>query len=385
MKELHLPYRSTRDGTALLPALIIIGMVTVIVVLFFSMSTVQMRSSSSHVAVHDVSTLQDMAVNAAIGQMRMGTTENNALWISQPGAVRTYDSSNGAASRVYKLYSAREMVVNATALTNASALNLENDVPADWNTHAGVYADLNEPAMDGAGDLIFPVVDPRAMDMAVPSYPDSRTPEGFQYSKQLAVSSTSINGVNAPGGPSSAQRLPMPVRWIYVLQDGGMGVMDDSTPPRFTPFAGQSNASSANPIVGRYAFWTDDESAKVNINTASEAIFWDTPRCATSREVEFATTPPVRNEVQRFGGHPATTCLSTVFYPGERLVPGSTEMNRKLENIYAITPRVNADGGIVRANNQPVTFDTDRLYSSVDELLLDDPSDTGSGAIPFNK
>jgi uncharacterized protein (TIGR02600 family) len=372
-------------GTALLPALIILGMVTIVVVLFFSMSTVQMRSSSSHAAVHDVAALQDMAVNAAIGQMRMGTTESNALWISQPGAIRTYGATSGTGSRVYKLYSARDMVVQASMLATASAQNLEGDVPSDWNTRTGAFADLNEPAVDEAGDLAFPIVDPRAMDMATPSYPDSKTPEGFQYSQKLAVSSATVNGVRLPDSVASSQRLPMPVRWIYVLQDGSIGVMDDSTPPRFTPFTGQSNASRENPIVGRYAFWADDESAKININTASEAIFWDTPRCATEREIEFAVKPPVRNEVQRFGGHPATTCLSTVFFPGERLVPGTSTMNQKLEQIYAVTPRVNADGGIVKGNNQPVNFDTDRLYASVDELLLDDPSGTSSAATAFNK
>ncbi|RBP42643.1 uncharacterized protein (TIGR02600 family) [Roseimicrobium gellanilyticum] len=364
-----------RQGTALLPALLILGMVTIVVVLFFSMSTVQMRSSASQAAVHDVTTLQDMAMNNAIGQMRMGTTESKALWISQPGAIRTYIANSGLGSRVYKLYSARDMVVENSMLISASAQNLETDVPNDWDARPGTYTDLNEPALDEAGDFVFPIVDPRVMDMVSPTYPDSKVPEGFQYSQHLAVSNASINGVRLPGNTASMQRLPMPVRWIYVLQDGSIGVMDDSTSPKFTPFSGQSLASKENPIVGRYAFWTDDESAKININTASEAIFWDTPRCATNREIEFAVKPPVRNEVQRFGGHPATTCLSTVFFPGEKLVPGSTTMNQKLEQLYAITPRVNADGGIMAGNSVPVNFDTDRLYASVDELLIDDPSD----------
>lgn len=61
--------------------------------------------------------------------MRQGTTETNALWISQPGAIRTYGKSTGTASRIYKLYSAQEMVVSAAGLTDGSALNLESDVP----------------------------------------------------------------------------------------------------------------------------------------------------------------------------------------------------------------------------------------------------------------
>lgn len=49
---------------------------------------------------------------------------------------------------------------------------------------------------------------------------------------------------------------PMGMAWIYVYQNG-----DRST-----------NASPAidpnNPIIGRYAFWVDDESTRVNVNTA---------------------------------------------------------------------------------------------------------------------
>lgn len=372
-------------GTALLPTLLITAMLTIIVVLFFGMSTVQLRSSSQEAATHDLASLQDMALNSAIGQLRMGTTENNALWISQPGAVRTYGLNTGEPSRVYKLYSAKDMVVSAAGLSGASAKNLENDVPTDWNAKPAVYGDINEPALDAGGDLAFPVVDPRAMDMANPSYPTSKTPEGFRYSGTLAASSKNITGVKLPGAGASSQRLPMPVRWIYILRDGSMGVMEDAAAPKFTPFEGHKDASADNPIVGRLAFWTDDESTKVNINTASEALFWDTPRCVTPRDVEFAQEPPVRNEVQRFGGHPATTCLSSVFYPGERLLPQSQQSREKLENIYAVTPRVNADGGLMRGNNVPINFDTDRLYSSVDEFLLDDPSDESGEGSAFSR
>lgn len=370
-------------GTALLPALLIVGMVTLVVVLFFSMSTVQLRSSASHAAAHDLNTLQDMAVNAAIAQMRQGTTETDALWISQPGAIRTYGSNTGTASRIYKLYSAQEMVVSAAGVTDGVTLNLESDVPPSWDAQPGVYADLNEPALDDAGNLLFPVVDPRAMDMAAPTYPGSTTPEGFAYDSKLAVSKSAVNGVKVPGSAASSQRLPMPVRWIYILQDGSLGVMSAAASPKFVPFSGQKAVSASNPIVGRLAFWTDDESGKVNINTASEGMFWDTPRCVTSRELEFARNPPVRNEVQRFGGHPATTCLSTIFYPGELLRPTDPASVTRLQNLYDVTPRVNANAGLLLSNNSPVVFDTDRLYASADELLLDDPSDTTSKPLAF--
>ena len=46
------------------------------------------------------------------------------------------------------------------------------------------------------------------------------------------------------------------VRWIYQEQDG---TLLPAFPATFNP---------ANPIVGRFAFWVDDESTKINVNTA---------------------------------------------------------------------------------------------------------------------
>ena len=107
--------------------------------------------------------------------------------------------------------------------------------------------------------------------------------------------------------------------------------------------------TKANPIVGRMAFWADDDSSKVNINTAGGFIsppdkdedsnvkaamdyagsFWDTPRVQTvfdrgtakktGDELGLVDLPglancqPAQNEFQRYPGHPSTTSLGVVF------------------------------------------------------------------------
>lgn len=49
---------------------------------------------------------------------------------------------------------------------------------------------------------------------------------------------------------------PMELKWIHLRQDGSR----DTTPtPALDP---------GNPIIARYAFWTDDESSRINLNTA---------------------------------------------------------------------------------------------------------------------
>lgn len=53
------------------------------------------------------------------------------------------------------------------------------------------------------------------------------------------------------------QPMALPLRWVYIRKDGALDFAEE---PDLT--------NTANPITGRYAFWADDESSKVNINTA---------------------------------------------------------------------------------------------------------------------
>jgi hypothetical protein len=59
-----------------------------------------------------------------------------------------------------------------------------------------------------------------------------------------------------PANPNS-NAVSLKLKWIYVRQDG---TQDLNNTPVLT--------DTVNPIVGRFAYWTDDESCKVNYNTA---------------------------------------------------------------------------------------------------------------------
>ena len=84
---------------------------------------------------------------------------------------------------------------------------------------------------------------------------------GTAYDSSLGV----INDpdLNAPSFeypdiyPVNSTNQSLNVRWIYVDQKG------DCTTNRPTPPYDQSN-----PIVGRYAFWVDNENSRINLNTA---------------------------------------------------------------------------------------------------------------------
>ena len=106
----------------------------------------------------------------------------------------------------------------------------------------------------------------------------------------------------------------MPVQWIYLLQDGTRGYLDEAN-----RFIGDRVPTSDNPIVGRVAFWADDNTCKINVNTASEGVHWDIPRTDTVEDRGLANSQPTEGEYQRHPGHPAMVCLSSVLFPGQRI------------------------------------------------------------------
>ena len=113
----------------------------------------------------------------------------------------------------------------------------------------------------------------------------------------------------------------MPVQWLYVLQSGAIIAPDAGGSGTTATFVSSTTQPSAsNPIVGRVAFWTDDETCKLNINTASEGTDYAFPHVNTNTEMSatskpsgafgYAISPPATGEYNRYPGHPATTCLS---------------------------------------------------------------------------
>lgn len=375
-------HHAFRRGMALFIVLAVLVLVSVLVIGFFLSTTTELKSSRSYASGAATRQHADSVTQLVIAQIAdatKGVNGNNPLaWASQPGMIRTYDH-DGNPFKYYKLYSSDKLIVDSgdTASFHAAA----EAPPANWNTMTGLFTDLNSPIVRD-GKVHFPIIDPRARATSA-----AQSVEGFDYQAD-------VQGVVLPGDAADAQRLPMPVRWIYVLQDGKLAVPASSGNGvvTFDPTGPGGTPSSQNPIVGRIAFWTDDDTSKVNINTASEGTFWDRPWANTTTEQNFATAIPAQNEFQRYPGHPAKTSLSTVlgfllppaspaWYFG---IPAATEIQNqdRLKAYYDLVPRV-ADGGTrggtINATDsagdpnpafQPVTPDADRLYASVDEFLF---------------
>ena len=246
------------------------------------------NTNSSNITAKD---LAERAVSRVRDQIAEATTRGQGTtWATQPGAVSVF-STSGKPRSLYKLYSAPNMLASRVT-------ELARDVPADWDTQPGRYVDLNAPTTSAAG-IRFPIADPRA------------DAEGFSYE------SGAISGVVR--SRSDDARLPMPVTWLYVLADGNEGYLD-----RNNRFVGSVTPTEENPIIGRYGFWTDDNTSRINVNTASEGVYWDTPRANTEEDRAYGRFQPAIGEYQRYPGHPARVSMSSVLFPERRYrLPGT--------------------------------------------------------------
>lgn len=327
--------RRAKQGSALVLILACLVLMLGLVLALLSAVRSNLTISRSDADSTQVRLLADTAVNLVIAQVNDATlrsANDKTAWASQPGMIRLYDNSGNPAG-YRKLYSWDNMTGPGAFDPFISA----EKVPDTWRSQTAIFTDLNEPA-----NGVFPI---------------------FDYDK--AANDLNIQGLSlgtVPGATTS-NPSPMPVKWLYVLADGTVHVpAANSTATKAVIPA----ATKDNPIVGRIAFWTDDETAKININTASEGTFWATPRFETQDERSLATYQPARGEFQRYPGHPAGVSLKAVF-------PALTS-----KEIFSLAPRLSWGGSEgatkpVQDVTSWIQSDSDRLYASVDELLLANP------------
>ncbi|XHR30629.1 MAG: Verru_Chthon cassette protein A [Chthoniobacteraceae bacterium] len=362
-KKLPLGFHSRPQAVALVIVLAMMGLMTLLVVGFMVRVGSARKAVASYSATartrqlaNTVTNLVQAQVNEATSRCTGSITQGGSGfgWVSQPGALRLFDGT-GALKTIYRLYS-------STSLTGTSASDFVKDIPPeDWADSPAIWTDLNAPMPDTAGNLHFPILDPRD--------PNNSTSvinvDGFALDK--------------PPGATINQPAPMPTRWLYILQNGEIITSSITRSAGIITIGG---ARKDNPVIGRIAFWTDDETCKVNINTAAgdginnlvsnttdntaDKTFWDTPHFVAPDELKLDSYAPTAGEYQRYPGHPATTALKKIF----------TDLGYNLSSpdFYQLLPRYN-DGGskggtLSILNAAKVPAKTNPLYSSVGEMLF---------------
>ena len=420
-----------RQAMALVMVITVVALMSILMVAIFSVTRTEYKSTQVFVAGKSAKQLGDIGtaiVQAQIENAQNPTNNNGTVsnqmytHATQPGMVRTYDPS-GSFYAAYKLYSSSMMKVTGS---ESSLYTDQHIPPSTWNTQTARYVDLNEPVIraglnTGTFAVYFPILDPRAAwnyggnggQGSTPTYGSTQV-EGFSYTKTAATVGTgggqdysSVVVTPTDTDKPDNLRLPMPVEWLYVLEDGTVGALDASN-----TFVGSNGtvASATNPIVGRVAFWTDDESCKININTASEPTFMTSPFYFHERDVKWAHFPAVTGEYQRYPGHPATVALSAVLAPNYVLDPmmpswdgfsSYSDIVSLKEQIYELAPKIakggSKEGTLPFATDQLTTDQTfgsvnqaaitidlsksakERLYASVDEMLFSDLLFDGKG------
>lgn len=300
MRWEHKEKRSRERGVAVVVVLAMVGLMTVLAVGMMGHVDYVRETAVGTAEADGAVMLADSAVQVAVAQLRAGTEAvrddgGAAPWTSQPGQLTVWRMDGRVVRRV-KLYSDARMVETGEGGEERGGLERWAEVP-------GRYVDLNAPVVERDGRRRFPIVDPTA---AVAG-DGGEAVEGFGVDARRAVEGTVV----AERGGA----LPMPVQWIYQLEDGTLGTLDESG--RLVT-AGPGKPGKGNRITGRFAFWCDDETCKVNAATAGEGVFWDTPRADTAQERALAMRQPLRWEYHRQPGHPAAVCLSSVLAPGRR-------------------------------------------------------------------
>lgn len=387
---------SNRRAVALVIVLAILMLLSALLVAFMGKVGTERLASKSIAQGVEAKQAYDTAVNLVMSQIRDATrNDGKTAWASQPGVIRTFDDS-GADVTVFKLYSHDKMQVKASDY-KPNQVDESGVDTTDLNKTPPYFVNINEPVFtpvpgDNSGrmEAHFPIVDPYARqrpDGSEPPRPDEGKIQGFVAANIKHPSKV----LDAKG--REMLTLPMRVKWLYQLKDGSIEAPNPNT-------GRIPKADKSNPPVARFAFWTDDESAKINLNTASENTYWDSPH-ATCRdesgtvdgsgqivpsplESALAASQPVAEEYQRFPGHPATTNLSPVlrwmFLPAPTNPPNPIAEAQFKEALYRMLPRVaggvgstvgatrNADRDLFPAEEKMRVFDRDRLFATLDDF-----------------
>jgi hypothetical protein len=200
----------TAAGSALVITLAVLVLMSIMVISLSDIMRVERGSAHSHLEKARADLFAEMGTAKVIARLRRETADSKRNWISQPGQIIASDPG-GSSNKLVD-----------------SPILLSSDKP-DKVTATSVPAFL------------------RPAQLNIPTF-DTGTNTG-------TIAPHLISNQEDPNSPGNA--VSMAVRWIYVRKDG---TEDVSEQPAL------DNAS--NPIVGRYGYWTDDESCKVNYNLA---------------------------------------------------------------------------------------------------------------------
>ncbi len=373
-------FSKDRRGVALVTVLTVMALTTILVLTFFSLATSEHRASNTYSQGLQAQQVGEQAVNFVIAQIREATTVGTTkAWASQPGAIRQWDDG-GNQDFAYKLYSDDRMKTTDWSDFQSDFMDLKG-----WSDKPHHFVDLNEPVIRGE-KVYYPIVHPNAS--SVPQWPqplgeDQDGVEGFSYNelpgRQLAEGGA-LGEEAARVAKSRDGHVAMPVRWIYQLADGTLGTLNDSgsgdAPSSFRVISGSGTPSAKNPMVARFAFWADDETTKLNINTHAGGLAWDIPKTGGELDMNMGKYQPAQKEWQRYPGHPASTHLIPALAPGVLDIVNDRDA---MEMLFDVVPRVVGGGSesgtrVIdtrrKEEENGLVADKEPLFPTIDDVIM---------------
>ncbi|MDA7926499.1 Verru_Chthon cassette protein A [Verrucomicrobiales bacterium] len=371
----------SRKGVALVTVLTVMSLTTILVMTFFSLATSEHKASNTYSHGVQAQQIGEQAVNMVIAQIREATTAGTTIaWASQPGAIRRWTNGSGDNEEfAFKLYSDEEMKTQDWNTFQEDFTDARN-----WSTMPAHYVDLNEPIIRGQ-KVYYPIVHPLAADE--PAWPkaigeDDAGVEGFSYNRRSGktLSDGGEFGNKAAAVAGANGHVAMPVKWIYQLEDGTLGVMAGSGGSQaaytFTPISGSGVANESNRIVARFAYWADDETSKLNINTHAGGLAWDVPKAGGAIDMDMGRFQPAQKEWQRYPGHPASVHLGPALAPGILDIVNDRDA---MEMLYRVVPRVVGGGSQsgtryidtrLESEANGLVPDNEPLFPSLDDVVM---------------
>ncbi len=277
---------NAQRGSALVITLAILTLVCILVVGLSDTMRVERASANMHLERERAADFAQMGVDRVVASLKTNIGDNQRSWVSAPGLLVCSSGGDFKLAKEIPLYS------GVSAYSGTAAANCRADC---------LPPNLNTVMVSATGSISRHLITNRAAD------PDN------------AASST----------------VELPLKWIYIRADG---TADPNEPPNLVL------DNKANPIIGRFAYWADDESSKVNYNTA-----WKRP-------LPTANPPPPTSAINLLGLSNATST-------------GTTMMT---------TTMVNALHQAITKSTVPYQF-VQRFFNSPQDALLLSGSVTGLG------
>lgn len=224
----HLPALTFRSiaarntGAALIITLAVLVLMAIMVVSLSDMMRMERSSAHSHVEKMRAELFSQKGVEDVVGTLQMATADTNRNWISEPGQLVAGSPTGSATANGDPRLILKDPAIPLSSGAPDSSLSL----PA-YLKPINLNVSTFEPDAGIAGPSYL--IDPAAQDPTDPT------------------------GSSVP--------VQMMLKWVYVRADGSRDTSEN-------PDTQSPDAAPDKQIVGRYAYWTDDESSKVNYNLA---------------------------------------------------------------------------------------------------------------------